>query len=134
MLMGNTEPIASDHAPKAVGPYVHAVRHNDLVYCSGSLPIDATTGDLDQSSLTAETRRCLTNLEAVCRSAGTALEHALRTTIYTTQLDHFTTINEAYAEAFAERVPARTTIGVAALPKGARVEIDAIVAIPMADV
>ncbi|WP_436702371.1 RidA family protein [Nocardioides sp. BYT-33-1] len=127
--MPTPQPIVSDAAPAAVGPYVHAVRHGDVLYCSGSLPLDPATGELDNADLAAETRRSLANLETVCASAGTSLERALRMTIYTTRLDGFAEINEAYAAAFPGSVPARTTVGVAALPKDARVEIDAIVAI-----
>lgn len=128
--MSTITPVVSDAAPEAVGPYVHAVRHGDVLYCSGSLPLDPASGVLDDADLAAETRRSLANLQAVCASAGTSLEHALRMTIFTTRLDGFAEINDAYAAGFPGHVPARTTVGVAALPKGARVEIDAIVAIP----
>ncbi|MDQ6525120.1 Rid family detoxifying hydrolase [Nocardioides sp. LHD-245] len=131
--MPSPQPIVSDAAPAAVGPYVHAVRHGDVLYCSGSLPLDPATGELDNADLAAETRRSLANLEAVCASAGTSLDRALRMTIYTTRLDGFAEINEVYAGAFPGNVPARTTVGVAALPKDARVEIDAIVAIGAGD-
>lgn len=122
--------ITSDAAPAAVGPYVQAVRHRDVLYCSGSLPLDPATGQLDNGDLDAETRRSLANLQAVCESAGTSLNNALRLTIYTTHLAGFPEINDAYAAVFLGHVPARTTVGVAALPKDARVEMDAIVAIP----
>ncbi|WGX97169.1 RidA family protein [Nocardioides sp. L-11A] len=131
--MPTPQPTVSDAAPAAVGPYVHAVRHGDVLYCSGSLPLDPATGELDNADLAAETRRSLANLEAVCASAGTSLDRALRMTIYTTRLDGFAEINEAYAAGFPGNVPARTTVGVAALPKDARVEIDAIVAIGAGD-
>jgi 2-iminobutanoate/2-iminopropanoate deaminase len=126
--------VISPSAPEAVGPYVHAVRHGDVLYCSGSLPLDPGTGFLDDADLATETTRSLINLQAVCDTAGTGLENALRLTIFTTRLDAFAEINDAYAAFFSdlgnEMVPARTTVGVAALPKGARVEIDAIVAVP----
>ena len=125
--------ITSTAAPEAVGPYVHAVLHGDTLYCSGSLPLDPDSGELDNASLTAETMRSLANLQAVCEAAGTDLGLALRLTVFTTNLDGFSEINEAYASAFADQAPARTTVGVAALPKGARVEVDAIVALPSAD-
>jgi len=127
-------PVISPSAPEAVGPYVHAVRHGDVLYCSGSLPLDPGTGALDNADLAAETSRSLTNLQAVCAAAGTGLENALRLTIFTTRLDAFADINDVYAAFFSDlgngTVPARTTVGVAALPKGARVEIDALVAVP----
>ncbi|HEX7300863.1 MAG TPA: Rid family detoxifying hydrolase [Solirubrobacteraceae bacterium] len=121
--------IATPDAPGAIGPYSQAVRYGDALYCSGALPIDPGTGDLVQDSLAAETRQCLENLEAVCQAAGTSLAQALRLTVYTTRLEGFAEINEAYARAFDATPPARVTIGVAALPRDARVEIDAIVAV-----
>jgi reactive intermediate/imine deaminase len=127
-------PIISPSAPEAVGPYVHAVRHGDVLYCSGSLPLDPGTGSLDDADLATETARSLSNLQAVCAAAGTGLANALRLTIFTTRLDAFADINDVYAAFFRDlgngAVPARTTVGVAALPKGAQVEIDAIVAVP----
>ncbi len=121
--------IHAPDAPAAIGPYVHAIRHGDVLYCSGAIPIDPNSGELANASLGEETRTSLTNLEAVCRAAGTGLASALRTTIYTTDLAGFAEINEAYAEFFDAAPPARVTVGVAALPKSARVEIDAIVAV-----
>ena len=121
--------VASREAPEAVGPYSQAIRHGDLLYCSGQLPLDAATGELDSASLAGETRRALMNLSAVCAAAGTELERAVRLTIYTTELEGFVEINEAYAEFFGAEPPARAAVGVAALPTGARVEIDALVAL-----
>jgi 2-iminobutanoate/2-iminopropanoate deaminase len=121
--------ITAAGAPPAIGPYVHAVRHGDTLYCSGSLPLDPSTQELVDTSLAAETTQCLRNLAAVCEAAGARLADALRTTIYTTDLGGFSEINEAYAAFFPQSPPARVTVGVAALPKHARVEIDAIVAI-----
>lgn len=123
--------ISSPDAPAAIGPYVQAKVHDGVVYCSGSLPLDPATGQLDNADLTAEVVRSLANLEGVCRAAGTSLDNALRLGVFTTCLDQFTEINAAYAAHFEGRpVPARTTIEVAGLPLGARVEIDAIVALP----
>ncbi|MDF1605863.1 Rid family detoxifying hydrolase [Nocardioides sp. YIM 152315] len=121
--------IASPDAPSAVGPYVQAVAHAGLLYCSGALPIDPQSGDLDNENVAAEVARSLANLAAVCAEAGTGLDRTVRTSIYTTRLDLFGEINAVYADHFPDRVPARTTIGVAALPLGAVVEIDAIVAL-----
>jgi 2-iminobutanoate/2-iminopropanoate deaminase len=121
--------VATPDAPAAIGPYSQAVRHGDTLYCSGALPLDPADGALVADSVAAETTRCLRNLEAVCRGAGAALTDAVRLTVYTTQLDRFAEINEAYGAFFADAPPARVTIGVAALPKGARVEIDAVVAL-----
>lgn len=121
--------VTADDAPAAIGPYSHAVRHGDVLYCSGALPLDPADGTLVTSSPAAETIRCLDNLRAVCRAAGTELEQALRVTVYTTRLASFAEINEAYSAYFRTAPPARVTVGVAELPKGASVEIDAIVAV-----
>jgi 2-iminobutanoate/2-iminopropanoate deaminase len=121
--------VQTDLAPAAIGPYSQAIRYDGLLFCSGQVPLDPASGELLSESLGAETRLCLRNLEAVCRAAGTTLRRALRLTIYTTDLDAFAEINEAYAEFFTGEPPARAAVGVAALPKGARVEIDAIVAV-----
>ena len=120
--------VSSDAAPAAIGPYSQAVRHGDVLYCSGQIPLDAESGEPVGGSVADETRQCLRNLAAVCEAAGTDLSRALRLTVYTTELGQFAEINEVYAEFFGDDPPARAAIGVAALPKGVRVEIDAIVA------
>lgn len=120
--------IATDAAPAAIGPYSHAVRHGDVLYCSGQIPLDPASGEPVGDSIGEETAQCLRNLAAVCEAAGTDLSRALRLTVYTTKLDRFAEINEAYAEFFDAEPPARVAVGVDALPKGVRVEIDAIVA------
>lgn len=122
-------PVATTDAPAAIGPYSQAVRHGDVLWCSGALPLDPESGELVTNSPAAETIRCLENLRAVCRAAGTELESAVRVTVYTTKLERFAEINEAYGAFFRAAPPARVTIGVAALPKGASVEIDAVVAV-----
>ena len=122
-------PITAPDAPDAIGPYSQAIRHGNFLFCSGQIPLDPAGGEIVQGSLADETVRCLENLAAVCRAAGTSLRRAVRLTIYTTQLEGFAEINEAYGAYFpGEGPPARAAIGVAALPKGANVEIDAIVA------
>lgn len=126
--MTQRTPITAEDAPAAAGPYSHAVRHGDVLYCSGSIPLDPETNEIVGSSLGEETERCLRNLEAVCAAAGTELANTLRATIYTTDLGGFGEINAAYEEFFPSAPPARVTVGVSELPKGARVEIDAIVA------
>jgi 2-iminobutanoate/2-iminopropanoate deaminase len=127
--MTDRTPVTAADAPDAIGPYSHAIRHGNLLFCSGQVPLDAESGELVGGSLGAETERCLHNLAAVCRAAGTSLQRAVRLTIYTTQLEGFAEINGAYASFFTgDAPPARAAVGVAALPKGARVEIDAIVA------
>ncbi len=127
--MSERETITASGAPAAIGPYSHAVAHDGVLYCSGAIPLDPESEELVGDSPAAEAERCLQNLAAVCAAAGTDLSRALRLTIYTTELASFGEINEAYAEFFPAAPPARVTVGVAALPKGARVEIDAIVAL-----
>ncbi|HEY2716238.1 MAG TPA: Rid family detoxifying hydrolase [Solirubrobacterales bacterium] len=124
---GRTAVTAPD-APAAIGPYSHAVSHDGLLFCSGALPLDPDSGEMVDDSVGAETTRCLENLAAVCRAAGTELSQAVQLTVYTTRLELFAEINEAYGAFFADSPPARVAIGVAALPKGAGVEIAAVVA------
>ncbi len=122
--------VTAADAPRAIGPYVQAMHYAGILYCSGSLPLDPVTGLLDNTDPSAEVVRSLRNLEAVCREAGTSLDRCLKITLYTTNLATFAQINDTYAAHFDGRnVPARTTIGVAELPLGATVEIDAIVAL-----
>jgi 2-iminobutanoate/2-iminopropanoate deaminase len=127
--MNDRETISAAGAPAAIGPYSHAVRHGSVLYCSGVLPVEPQSGERVDASLAAETEQCLRNLAAVCEAAGTELGLTLRATIYTTDLSGFAEINDAYAGFFPDDPPARAAVGVAELPKGVRVEIDAIVAI-----
>jgi 2-iminobutanoate/2-iminopropanoate deaminase len=121
--------VDAPNAPDAIGPYSHAVRHGSLLYCSGMLPIDPVSGETLELSVGGETEQCLRNLAAVCEAGGTDLSQTVRATIFTTKLELFSEINEAYAGFFEDSPPARAAVGVAALPKGVRVEIDAIVAV-----
>lgn len=120
--------VSSSAAPAALGPYSQAVRHGDTLYCSGTIAFDADLGAVIGGGPAREATRCLENLAAVCAAAGTTLASALRLTVYTTRLAEFAEINAAYAAFFTSAPPARVTIGVADLPFGATVEIDAIVA------
>jgi len=127
--MTDRTPVTAADAPQAIGPYSQAVHHGNLLFCSGQIPLDHETGELVSGSLSAETTRCLENLAAVCRAAGTSLQRAVRLTVYTTRLESFAEINSAYEAFFStDSPPARAAVGVTALPKSARVEIDAIVA------
>ncbi len=123
------ETIQADGAPAAVGPYSHAVRAGELLFCSGQVPLDPVTGELVGANAAEQAHRCLENLQAVCDAAGTTLGRALRTTVYMTDLAAFAEVNEVYASFFSSDPPARVTVGVAELPKGAYVEIDAVVAL-----
>ncbi len=121
--------IDAEGAPAAIGPYSHAVVAQGLLFCSGQIPLDPESGDLVGESAAEQASQCLRNLEAICAAAGTGLDRAVRVTIYTTELDRFAEINESYGEFFPSDPPARAAIGVAALPKGATVEMDAVVAL-----
>src|SRR4051812_46307000 len=98
--MSVREPVSTPEAPAAIGPYSQAVLYGDVLFCSGQIPLDAATGELVSGTLGEETTRCLENLEAVCQAANTTLARALRLTVYTTQLEAFAEINEAYAVFF----------------------------------
>lgn len=124
------EYVTTDRAPAAIGPYSQAVVNDGVLYCSGQLPLDPGSGEPLSGSLGEKTRRCLENLQGICSAAGTNLGRALQVTVYTTTLDRFAEINQAYADFFdSGSFPARVTVGVAALPLGAEVEISALVAI-----
>ena len=123
------EIVQAPDAPPAIGPYSHAVRVGDLLFCSGQIPLDPSSGELVGQTPAEQARRCLENLSAVCEAAGASLARAVRLTVYMTDLSAFAEVNEVYASYFAEEPPARAAIGVAALPRGAYVEIDAVVAL-----
>jgi 2-iminobutanoate/2-iminopropanoate deaminase len=124
------EPVTAIGAPTAIGPYSHAVRAGGLLFCSGQIPLDPGTGELVGESPGEQAHRCLENLAAVCAAAGASLADAVRLTVYMTDLGAFNAVNDVYAGFFEHEPPARVAIGVAALPKGAQVEIDAVVALP----
>lgn len=117
-------------APGAVGPYSHGVVSGGTLYCSGQVPLDPDTNELVAGTIADRTRRCLDNLTAVCAAAGAQLSDAVRLTVYVTDMGTFAEVNAAYAAYFPSDPPARVAIGVAALPLGADVEIDAVVALP----
>ncbi|WP_205698995.1 Rid family detoxifying hydrolase [Conexibacter sp. SYSU D00693] len=123
--------ISAEGAPAAIGPYSHAVRAAGLLFCSGQIPLDPASGELVGDTPAEQARRCLQNLKAVCAAAGARLADAVRVTVYLTDMGAFAEVNEAYGAFFAgDEPPARVAIGVAALPKGAQVELDAVVALP----
>jgi 2-iminobutanoate/2-iminopropanoate deaminase len=127
--MHHREVVTALNAPAAIGPYSHAVRAGDLLFCSGQIPLDAETGELVSGGPGEQARRCLENLQAVCGAAGATLADAVRITVYLTDIEAFAEVNEVYATFFEADAPARVAIGVAALPKGADVEMDAVVAL-----
>ena len=118
--------IRTDRAPQAIGPYSQALACGDLVFLSGQIGLDPATGTLVAGGTAAEAERVLSNLEAVLAAAGLGFADVVRTTIYLVDLADFAAVNEVYQHHVREPYPARATVGVAALPRGARVEIDAI--------
>jgi 2-iminobutanoate/2-iminopropanoate deaminase len=123
------ESVHAAAAPAAIGPYSHALRAGELLFCSGQIPLDPATGELVGTTAAEQARRCLENLAAVCEAAGASLQRAVRVTVYMTDLAAFGEVNEVYGRFFDAQPPARVAVGVAALPRGAYVEIDAIVAL-----
>jgi 2-iminobutanoate/2-iminopropanoate deaminase len=124
------ETVTAVGAPKAAGPYSHAVKGGGLIFLSGQTPLDPDTGKLVEGDIGAQTKRCLDNLGIVAAAAGASLDDAVRCGIYVTDMSTFKDVNAAYGGYFGDAPPARSTIGVASLPLGADVEIDAILAVP----
>ncbi|MFL5826482.1 MAG: RidA family protein [Thermoleophilaceae bacterium] len=129
-MSGDRRTVHADAAPAAVGPYSHAVAAGGLLFCSGQIPLDPESGELIEGGAADQARRCLENLRAVCEAAGGSLDDAVRIGVFLTDLPgDWAEVNEAYGEYFGDDPPARAALGVAALPKGARVEIEAVVAL-----
>ena len=123
------ETVTANPGPPAAGPYSHAVKANGLLYISGQVHLDPETGKLIDGSPGAKAERCLENLTIIAEAAGAKLENAVRIAVYVTDISVFAEMNEAYSSFFPSDPPARTTIGVAALPMGAEVEMDAVIAL-----
>jgi 2-iminobutanoate/2-iminopropanoate deaminase len=123
---GGRRTLASDQAPKAIGPYAQAVEAGGVVYLAGQIAIDPSTGQMVTGDIVAQTERVLMNLEAVLAAAGLKPQNIVKTTVYMTDLGEFAKMNEVYARWFPTDPPARATVQVVALPKGARIEIEAI--------
>jgi 2-iminobutanoate/2-iminopropanoate deaminase len=126
------ENIATTQAPQAIGPYSQAVRVGSWLFVSGQIGLNPSSGELVAGGVVAETTRVLDNLREVLNAAGASLDDVVRTTIYLVDLSDFGRVNEVYAAFFRAPYPARVTVGVAALPRGARVEIDATAVVPAA--
>jgi 2-iminobutanoate/2-iminopropanoate deaminase len=122
--------VATDDAPKAIGPYSQAVKADGVIYTSGQIALDPKTGTVVEGDFEAQARRVFENLKAVLKEAGSGFSHVLKATVYLTDLGNFQTLNSVYAEAFGDHKPARTTVEVSALPKGGLVEIDLIALVP----
>ena len=119
--------VSTDAAPKAIGPYSQAVDLGDLVFLSGQIPLDPSSGQfVGAGDVVAQTERVIQNMQGVLQAAGMTLSHVVRTTVFMIDLAEFPKMNEVYAKYFPQDPPARSTVQVAALPRGSRVEIDAI--------
>lgn len=114
-----------DNAPAAIGPYSQAIVHGDLVFTSGQIPIDPTTGNVDAQGITAQTEQVMHNLEAVLIAAGSSFDKAIKTTCFLSDMGDFAEFNEVYAKYFTEK-PARSCVAVKSLPKGVLVEVEVI--------
>ena len=123
--MMSTVPVVTEKAPAAIGPYSQGIQSGNMVFVSGQLPVDPASGEL-LTEIAAATRQCLTNLSAVLAACGGGLEQVVKTTVFMSDLQNFAAMNAVYAEFFKTNPPARSTVQVAALPKGAVVEIEAI--------
>ena len=120
------QPIHSDHAPAAIGPYSQAIRAGDTVYLSGQTPLVPATGQMVEGDIEAQARQAFDNLRAVCAAAGGSFDDIVRLGLYLTDLSDFTRVNAVMAEYFESPYPARSTVEVPALPKGAVFEVDAV--------
>jgi 2-iminobutanoate/2-iminopropanoate deaminase len=118
--------IATDRAPKAIGPYSQAIKAGSLLYCSGQIPLDPATGSLVEGDIAAQTRRVFANIEAILSAAGTSFNRVVKTTVFLADMSDFAAMNEVYATYFSSPAPARSTVAAAGLPKGARIEIEVI--------
>ena len=120
------EAIATDGAPRAIGPYSQAVRMGGLLFCSGQIPLDPSTGQLVTGDIATQTRQVFANLGAVLQAAGASFGHVARTTVYLADMNDFAAMNEVYATFFSAPAPARSTVQAAGLPRNSRIEIDVI--------
>ncbi len=118
--------VTTDNAPKAIGPYSQAVVAGGVVFCSGQIPLDPATGEMVEGDVATQTRQVLENLKAVLEAAGSGLDRVVKTTVFLADMGDFAAMNQVYAGFFDDVPPARAAVEVAALPKGARVEIEAV--------
>ena len=131
--MNDIQPIHAPGAPKAIGPYSAAIRAGDFLYCSGQTPLDPKTGELIQGDVGAQTRRVLQNLRTVLNAAGADWPNVVKSSVFLIDMGDFAAMNDAYGEVLSPTRPARTTVAVRELPRGARVEIDMVAYLPDAN-
>ncbi|MDL1902385.1 RidA family protein [Anaerolineae bacterium CFX9] len=120
------EVIRTSQAPAAIGPYSQAIRANGMLFCAGQVPLDPATGQMVEGGITEQTRRVLENVRGVLEAGGSSFDKVVKSTVFLTTMDDFAAMNEVYAEYFTGDAPARSTVAVAQLPRGARVEIEVI--------
>ena len=120
--------LSTTDAPAAIGPYSQGVRTGSLLFCAGQIPLDPKTGQMVSGDISEQTKRVLENIAGLLKAAQLSFDHVVKTTIFLTSMDDFQTVNEIYATYFRENPPARSTVAVSALPKGAKVEIEVIAA------
>lgn len=120
----NREPVQTDNAPKAIGPYEQAIKVNGFIYTAGQIPIDPKTGNFVEGGIAAQTRQVLENLKAVLEAGGSALDRVVKATVFLKNMADFAAMNDVYTQYLGSAKPARSTVAVAELPRGALVEID----------
>ena len=118
--------VSTSSAPAAIGPYSQAVRHGSMLFSAGQIPLDPQTGQMVAGDVAVQTKRVLENIAAILKADGFSFDHVVKTTIFLTDMDDFQTVNEIYATYFGQNPPARSTVAVAALPKGAKLEIEVV--------
>ena len=118
--------VSTSDAPAAIGPYSQAIRSGPLLFCAGQIPLDPRSGQMASDDISEQAKRVLENISAILRAANLNFGHVVKTTIFLTSMDDFQTVNEIYGSYFRENPPARSTVAVSALPKGAKVEIEVI--------
>ncbi len=120
--------VSTSNAPAAIGPYSQAVRSGTMLYCAGQIPLDPKTGQIVEGDVAVQAKRVLENIAALLKAEHLCFDHVVKTTVFLTSMDDFQTVNEVYGTYFRENPPARSTVAVSALPKGAKVEIEVIAA------
>lgn len=123
------ETLSTEKAPAAIGPYSQAVKYGNMLFCSGQIPLDPVTGGLVEGDITRQTNQVMNNIAALLSAADTGFDDVIKTTIYLTDMADFAAVNEVYGKRFPKHKPARSTIGVKSLPRGAMVEIEVIAAL-----
>ena len=120
------EAVATDRAPKAIGPYSQAIKAGSLLFCSGQIPLDPATGAMVEGDIAAQTRQVFANIAAILQAAGTSFDRVVKTTVFLADMNDFAAMNEVYATYFTSPAPARSTVAAAGLPKNARIEIEVV--------